>query len=508
MLIHQHFVRIAKQQGGKPAFIDCTSGKTVSYSKALVASLILSEKFRVYDPGFIGIMVPTSAGCGLAFLASLMSGRTPVMINYSTGAERNARYAQKRCNFRTIITSRAFLEKINCQPVEGMIFLEDIMAGVSFTDKIKAAIRSRLPLQMVLRRMHGGSEDDNLVILFTSGSEKDPKAVQLTHRNIWSNIEGFSSLIALSDQDRMLANLPYFHVFGLTVNLLTPLYHGMTIISYANPLDYKMICSIIREHRPTLLVGTPSFLSGYVRKSEQGDFQSLRLAVCGADKCPDTLRAEFLERHNITLIEGYGTTETSPVISANTPEKNKPGSVGQVLPGVQVRIENYETGEDCGPGKVGRILVKGDLVMSGYFDDFEETSMRIRHGWYDTGDMGYLDEDGFLWHCGRLKRFVKIGGEMVSLVQVENVLEKLLPETVSCCVVEIPDPVKGARIVASVTEPVDEKAIMRQMAEHLPNIALPRQIVILEELPKMGSGKIDFRKTTELVLGRLRGASR
>jgi acyl-[acyl-carrier-protein]-phospholipid O-acyltransferase/long-chain-fatty-acid--[acyl-carrier-protein] ligase len=276
----------------------------------------------------------------------------------------------------------------------------------------------------------------------------------------------------------------------------------MSIVSCANPLDNKMICATVKEEQTTLMVGTPSFLWGYLRKSEPGDFESLRLVVCGADKCPDALRQEFLERHGITLYEGYGTTETSPVISVNMPGNNRPGSVGKVLPDVEVRIENYETGKNCKPGETGRIMVKGDLVMKGYFDDLEETSMRIRHGWYDTGDMGFSDEDGFLWHSGRLKRFVKIGGEMVSLVKVENVLERLLPEGASCCVVEVPDALKGAKIIAAVTWPLDEKMVLKQMAEQLPNLALPKQFVIIEELPRMGSGKIDFRTVTEMVGGR------
>jgi len=193
----------------------------------------------------------------------------------------------------------------------------------------------------------------------------------------------------------------------------------------------------------------------------------------------------------------YGTTEASPVISANTHTQNRPGSVGHPLPRVRVRIEHYETEEECPAGEAGKILVKN--VMKGYFDDFEETSFHLRHGWYDTGDMGLLDDDGYLWHLGRLKRFVKIGGEMVSLVKVENVLEDLLPREVSCCVVEVPDAIKGARIVAVVTERVNEKDILKRMSRNLPNIALPKQFVILEDLPKMGTGKIDFRTITDTV---------
>ena len=499
MLLHQHFVKIARRYGNKLAFIDRTSDKRVTYTKALIASLILSEKFKKYPEGFLGIMIPTSAGSALTILGTLMSGKTPVMINYSTGAASNAIYAQKKCTFKTIITSKALLEKINCPVVEGMVFIEDIMEGISAGEKIKAALKAKLPAPLILRMVHGGQEDDNVVILFTSGSEKDPKAVQLTHRNIASNIESFSKAVNIYDHDVMLANLPYFHVFGLTVNLWTPLYFGMTIVAYANPLDYKMVCSIVREEKPTIIVGTPSFLWGYLRKSERDDFASVRLIVSGADKCPETLRKEFLDRHGITLYEGYGATETSPVISTNTPEHNKPGSVGKVLPDVMVRIENYETGKECGIEEVGRILVKGDLVMKGYLDDFEETSMRIRHGWYDTGDMGYLDADGFLWHSGRLRRFIKIGGEMVSLVKVEDVLQKCLPENINCSVVEVPDALKGVRIVAAITQKVDEKKILKQMSEQLPNIALPKQFVVIEELPKMGSGKVDFRTVTDMV---------
>jgi len=499
MLLHQHFIKIAKRYGDKLAFIDRTSDKRITYSKALIASLILADKFRRFPEGFIGIMIPTSAGCALSILGALMGGKTPVMINYSTGAANNAGYAQKKCNFRTIVTSKALLEKINCPVIDGMIFIEDIMEEVSAAEKLKAALKSKLPLSLLCKMTYCGQEDDNLVILFTSGSEKDPKAVQLTHRNISSNIRSFSRILQMYDRDIMLANLPYFHVFGLTVNLWTPLYYGMTMITYANPLDYKMICTIIREEQPTVSVGTPSFLWGYVRKSERGDFKSIRLIVSGADRCQDTLRKEFLDKHGITLYEGYGATETSPVISVNIPEHNRPGSVGKVLPDVRVKIENYETGKQCRVGEVGRILVKGELVMKGYLDDFEETSMRIRHGWYDTGDMGYLDKDGYLWHSGRLKRFVKIGGEMVSMVRVEDTLQKLLPAQVACSVVEVPDALKGVRIVAAVTRKIDEKKVLKQMSERLPNIALPKQFVVIEDLPKMGSGKIDFRTVTDMV---------
>jgi acyl-[acyl-carrier-protein]-phospholipid O-acyltransferase/long-chain-fatty-acid--[acyl-carrier-protein] ligase len=273
----------------------------------------------------------------------------------------------------------------------------------------------------------------------------------------------------------------------------------MTIVTYANPLEFKAICTVAREEKVTLMVGTPTFFLGYLNKSEPGDFSTVRIMITGADKCPDVLRKGFLDKHGIVLLEAYGATETSPAITANTHKNNRPGSVGKVIPNVQVRMEHYETGEECKVSEIGKILVKGDNVMKGYFDDFEQTSLSIRHGWYDTGDMGYMDEDGYLWHVGRLKRFIKIGGEMVSLIKVEDVLEKFLPPDVQCCVVEVPDALRGAKIVAAVTHSIDEKAVLKKMSEHLPNIALPKQFVVIEELPKMGSGKIDFRKITDMT---------
>lgn len=499
MLLHQEFIRNARKFGSKPAIVDRFLDKNVSYEKALIASLILANKFRRYRDGFIGIMVPTSAGCMLSILGVLMAGKVPVMINYSTGAANNAEYAQRKCGFKTIIASRALLEKIGCRLVSGMVFIEDIMESVGPLDKVAALVKAKLPLSFLLKSVHEGEPDDNLVILFTSGSEKDPKAVQLTHRNIGSNVLDIGRVLTVTSEDVMLANLPLFHVFGHNVDFWLPLLYGMTIVAYANPLEYRKVSSIVREEKVSLMVGTPSFFAGYLRQSDPGDFASLRVAVAGADKTPDSLREGFLQKHNLELCEGYGTTETSPVVSTNLPGANKPGSIGKVLPSVRVKIVDINTGEALPPGGEGKILVKGDLVMKGYFDDLEETSLRIKDGWYETGDMGVLDEEGYLWHRGRLKRFVKIGGEMVSLVKVETVMQNLLPEGVDCCVVEVPDSLKGAKIVAAVTAEVGERRLLKAMADELPAIALPKQFVVLGEFPKMGSGKIDFRSITEMV---------
>ncbi len=499
MLLHHQFIDKAKSFNKKLAIHDFTTQTELSYSRSLIASLILTRFFNKLDQGFIGVMLPTSAGCILAKLALLMSGRTPVMINYSTGAEQNAKYAQGKCDFKNIITSKKLLEKIECPFVDGMLYIEDFMAEITTGMKLRAAATAALPAGLIKQLVHKGKEDDTAVILFTSGSEKDPKAVQLTHKNIVSNINSVTPVFNFRSDDVFLCALPFFHVFGLTVNLWLPLFHGMTLLTYANPLEFKTVCNIVRDHKATFLVGTPAFFWGYLRKSEPGDFSSLRIALTGADKCPNALREGFKTKHDITLYEGYGATECSPVISTNTPEFNRPGSVGKPIPDLSVRIEHYETGEEAELGEDGRILVKGDSVMKGYFNDFEQTSLHIRRGWYDTGDMGNIDEDGYLWHVGRLKRFVKIGGEMLSLVKIEDVLEKLLPEDSHCCIVEIPDATKGAKIIAVVTTALDEKTVLKQMAKQLPSIALPKIFLVWESLPKMGSGKIDFRTITEMA---------
>jgi len=336
-------------------------------------------------------------------------------------------------------------------------------------------------------------------MLFTSGSEKDPKAVPLSHLNLTSNIANFGAYINITESDIILANLVFFHIFGLTVNLWVSFYYGMTMVTYANPLDFQTVSRIARDEKPTIMVGTPSFFWGYLHKSEPGDFKTLRLMVAGADKCPDALRAGYKEKHGVTLLEGYGATETSPVISVNSHEYNRPGSTGKVIPGVEVRLENFETGELCKTGETGKIMVKGDSVMKGYYNDPELTAEALKDGWYNTGDMGFFDQDGYLWHAGRFKRFAKVGGEMISLVKVENILETYLPAGISCCVVEVSDEKKGSYIVATVSGEVHKTEILRKMMNDLPIIALPREFIVISELPMMPTGKIDFRTVTRMV---------
>jgi acyl-[acyl-carrier-protein]-phospholipid O-acyltransferase/long-chain-fatty-acid--[acyl-carrier-protein] ligase len=501
--LHQAFISSAKQFSSDIAVVDRNMRKTLSYKRLLTGALLLTRRFKKFDDGYLGIMIPNSAGCILSIIAAQFSGKTPVMINYSTGAAENAEYAQKKCSFHTIITSRALLEKLECRQVPGMIFIEDIVSSVSIFEKIIAAIKTSLPASFISKLVYKGNPEDTAVILFTSGSEKSPKAVDLTHKNLSTNITSAEQVFNFSREDVMLCNLPYFHVFGFMANMWLPLIMGLKLVVYANPLDFKTVVRIIREEKVSLMWGTPFFLRGYLKQADKDDFASVRTVVSGADKLPDQLRLAYQDKFGIELFEGYGVTETSPVISVNLPGAHKPGSIGKPIPGVEVKITQIDSDEEVPVGDEGKILVRGDMVMRGYLGDIEETSLKIREGWYETGDMGMLDEDGYLWHRGRLKRFAKIGGEMVSLVHVESVLETLLPEGIECCVVDIPDARKGASIVVAVDGKIDDKKISKQLAGNLPAIAVPRKFLVFEELPKMGSGKIDFRTTTEMVKEKL-----
>ena len=499
MILHEQFITKAKEHKNRMAIIDCSAARRITYSKALVTALIFANRFKSYRDQYIGVMVPTSAAAYLTIVGILMAGKTPVILNYSTGAEQNCQYAKEMIGFETIITSKALLEKVGAPISEGMVLLEEFAQSISPLEKLNALLQSLLPAKWLLRRFPTTQIEDTAAILFTSGSESNPKAVMLSHKNLNSNLKGIIQVYRLDEHHIVFNALPIFHVFGLTTGFWLPLVLGAPVVTYANPLEFKKIPACIRKEKATLIAGTPTFFADYLRAAKPGDFASVQLMVVGADKTPDWLREAYRKEHQIELLEGYGATETSPVIATNTPEANRPGSVGKPLPGVRVKITDVATGEELPPGKEGKIMVKGDLVMKGYYGDLENTYLRIRDGWYDTGDMGVLDEDGYLWHRGRLKRFVKIGGEMISLVRTEIELSKLLPDGVECCVVDVPDRRKGARLVAAVTAEVDKEKLTKELSSHLPSIAVPKIFVVLDELPKMGSGKIDFRSVTKKV---------
>lgn len=497
--LHQRFIKIAQKFGARIAVHDKATGADYTYSRMLIASLILKGHIGKIKGKYIGIMLPTSMGCMLGVIGTLMNGKIPVMINYSTGAIENCRYAREKCNFKTILTSKKLMEKLNLEPIDHMVYVEDILAGVTTISKLKAALISKLPFPVLKHIVHSGPVSEVSVILFTSGSEKEPKAVQLSHRNIIHNVDAVPQMVHLDHKDVFISILPFFHVFGLTTNFWIPVLLGATMVTYPNPLDYKTVSDLVRDYKVTFMTATPSFFYGYLQKSTPGDFSTIRFAIAGADKLPMKVYEGFLQKHKIKIYEGYGTTETSPVISTNYPGIHKLGSIGKPIPGVNVRIMDIHTDKVLGHGVEGKIMVKGDLVMEGYLGDLEETSLRIRNDWYDTGDIGMMDEDGYLWHRGRLKRFVKVGGEMVSLVKVEDILSRLLPEDVICCVVDIPNPTKGADVVAAVANgDFDMKAVLSKLKKELPSIAIPKKFYVIDEIPMMSSGKVNFREVEHI----------
>ncbi len=494
MQLHHLFIDRAQKMKNKTAVYDSLMDKSLSYQKFLISALILSKKLRKYQTYYIGILLPNSLGCFISLMATLFSGKVPVMINYSTGVKTNCEYAMQKCGFDTILTSKKFIEKLNLEQMPEMVFLEDIIRKFSFFDKIMGALKSKFAKSFV----HQGELDDAAIILFTSGSEKEPKATQLSHRNIIANINGCGDAFSFHEQDIFLSSLPMFHVFGLTTTFFIPIVIGCKIVSHPSPLEYKKIINSIKKHQITILVSTPTFLYGYCKKAERGDLDSVRISVAGGDKLSKNIYDDCKEKHNLIIYEGYGTTETSPVISVNTEENYRLGSIGKPLNNVEVKIVGVDSFKELERNQVGKILVKGELVMLGYLDDLEETSMRIRDGWYDTGDMGYLDDDGFLWHKGRLKRFIKVGGEMISLVAIENKIESFLGVDAHVCVVGLSHPTKGSKIVAAITEKVDKKELLKKLRKELAPILMPKDILYFEKLPLLGSGKVDFKKVTAI----------
>ncbi|HHV37054.1 MAG TPA: AMP-binding protein [Candidatus Cloacimonetes bacterium] len=500
LLLHQIFIRSAKKFPKRIAVYDKTTMQDYSYEKLLIASLILKGHIGKIRGKYIGILLPTGAGGMLTILGTLMNGKIPVMINYATGAIENCKYAQEKCQFRTIITSKQLLKKMGLEPIEDMIFVEDILSKVTLASKLKAAALSKLPFAVLKNLVHTGDINETSVILFTSGSEREPKAVQLSHKNILHNVISFPKMIHLDENEVFGSILPLFHVFGLTVNFWLPITIGASMMAYANPLEYRTVCEHIRQYKVSFIAATPAFFYGYLQRSKPGDFESVRIAIAGADKLSDKIYEGFLAKHNLTVYEGYGTTETSPVISTCFPGDHKEGSIGRPIPNTQVKILDIHTDELLPANREGKIMVKGDLVMEGYLHDLEQTTLRIRNGWYDTGDIGLMDEDGYLFHRGRLKRFVKIGGEMVSLVNVEEHLSELLPDDVICCVVDIPNPTKGADVVAAVANgDFDMNKVLKKLKKHLPAIAVPKKFYVIEDIPMMASGKVNFREVEKIV---------
>lgn len=481
----QSITRVGKS---KPLVEDPLTGR-LSGRKVQIGAAVLARKImEITGPGeTVGLMLPNAGGAAVTFFAVQAAGRVAAMLNYTAGAA-NMKSACKAAGVKTVLTSQAFIEKAKLGPISEalaedvkLIYLEDVRETISGRDKLRGFIDAG-------KMLHARDAKDPAVILFTSGSEGTPKGVVLSHRNFVANIAQIFARFDITPADIIFNVLPIFHSFGLTGGMLLPMLSGMKCFLYPSPLHYRQIPELIYATNATVLFGTDTFLSGYARSANAYDLRSLRYIVAGAEAVKDTTRQTYSEKFGLRILEGYGVTETAPVLAVNTPMFNRSGTVGRFLPGIEPKLEPVPGIEEG-----GRLSVRGDNVMTGYLRAenpgmLEETP----GGWHDTGDIVDIDGDGFVRIKGRAKRFAKIAGEMVSLAAVEQICAGLWPDH-PVAVAALPDARKGERLVLVTTNKDADRA---QVQEHMrkagtPELMMPAEVRILPELPLLGSGKID-----------------
>lgn len=494
--------------GGKYIAMVDGDERAVTYDELIRAALALGSALkRGTRPGeSVGIMLPTGAAAVIAFFAVSAYGRVPAMLNFTAGAAA-LKSAIATARIRRVVTAHRFIELGKFEdlvgalkPIAELVYLEDERERLSPIDKARAALGQIAPGLVAAAVPHARPA----VVLFTSGTEGDPKGVALSHLNLLSNVEQVRAHIPLYQADVLFNPLPTFHCFGLTVGALMPLLLGIKVVFHPTPLQPREIVRRIKASRATILLSTDTFISQYARAGEQGDLNSLRLAVCGAERLRDETRALLRKTNNIELIEGYGVTEASPVIAANQPSANRPGTVGRLLKGIEVRLEPVE-----GIAHAGRLFVRGPNVMLGYIQR-ENPGVLVAPagGWHDTGDVVSIDEEGFLAIKGRVKRFAKIGGETVALDVVESCASALWPEF-SHASVAVSGGRKGEEIVLVTTCPDAKRTDFVGWAHNhgVSELAVPRRYLVVDTVPVLGTGKTDYVKVEKIVAEALRGGS-
>jgi acyl-[acyl-carrier-protein]-phospholipid O-acyltransferase / long-chain-fatty-acid--[acyl-carrier-protein] ligase len=474
--------------------------RALTYRELVRASLALGHALKrgTRSGEAVGILLPTGIASVISVFAVSAYGRVAAMLNFTAGLQ-NLQTAVSMAKIKRIITAHRFIELGKFEALETglaaeaeLIYLEDVRQGLSVFNKAAAAIGSFLPYAVAARP----SPDKPAVILFTSGTEGEPKGVALSHANILANIEQVRAHVRFYETDVLLNPLPTFHSFGLTIGALAPIYFGVKAVLHPTPRHPHDIVRRIREHRATILLSTDTFVSQYVRAAQDGDLSSLRLAVCGAERLHDETRQLVKRNYQVELLEGYGVTETAPVISANQPGANRPGTVGHVLPGIETRIEPVE-----GIREGGRLLVRGPNVMLGYLCPGDPAGLQEPPGgWHDTGDVVSLDDDGYLVIRGRLKRFAKIGGETVSLTVVENCASALWPEHAHAAIA-VPDERKGESILLVTTNAdATRNDLLTWTRNHgVPELAVPRRVIPVTDIPVLGTGKTDYIGVAKLA---------
>jgi acyl-[acyl-carrier-protein]-phospholipid O-acyltransferase/long-chain-fatty-acid--[acyl-carrier-protein] ligase len=425
------------------------------------------------------------------------------MLNFTAGAANLAVACQTACT-KVILSSKAFVEKSNLSAVvdvlaktQKIVWLEDLRASATLGDKLHAIVESGRPLSKRL-------PDEPAAVLFTSGSEGTPKGVVLSHRNILSNIAQIEARYDITPRDVVFNVLPVFHSFGLTGGMLLPLIAGMKCFLYPSPLHYRQIPEMIYGSNATVMFGTDTFLAGYARTANPYDFRSLRYVVAGAEPVKAETRRVYMEKFGLRIMEGYGVTETAPVLAVNDPMMNRAGTVGRLMPDVEHRLETVPGIEEG-----GRLFVRGPNVMAGYYLADNPGVLKPPHeGWHDTGDIVTVDQLGFVTIKGRAKRFAKIAGEMVSLAQVEQMLSDYAPDHLHA-VVAAPDPKKGERLILVTTGRDATRAAVQQhlKAKGATELMAPSEVMIVDAIPLLGSGKTDYVQLAKLVAERLARAA-
>jgi acyl-[acyl-carrier-protein]-phospholipid O-acyltransferase/long-chain-fatty-acid--[acyl-carrier-protein] ligase len=477
----------------------------LTYRKLLIAADLLAKKMNVAGAERVGVLLPNVAVTPIVLMSLWCLGKVPAILNFSTGAATMLVCAQL-AGLKQIITSKVFVEKakLNLQPLTEagivLIYVEDLKAAISSGGKLKSALRLSLNPKAILQPTTFSSHaDGTAVILFTSGSEGMPKGVELTHRNLLANIRQMLATTDLQDGDRIFCSLPLFHSFGLTVGTLLPLVRGMFVFVYPSPLHYRVVPTAFYDTNCTVMLGTNTFLNGYARKAHAYDFRSLRYMFAAAEKLQEATAQVWAQKFGVRILEGYGATECAPCISLNTPLEPQYGSVGKLMPGMEYKIEPIE-----GVAEGGRLFVRGPNLMKGYLNPDANEKFKALGGWYDTGDIVKVDENGFFTILGRMKRFAKISGEMVSLTAVEDALAGAFPQYGLRCqiaVISQPDADKGERLIAVSNEPklTLEEIRAAIKGKGLSNLCVPREIKTVREIPKLGTGKVNHRELQKMI---------
>jgi acyl-[acyl-carrier-protein]-phospholipid O-acyltransferase / long-chain-fatty-acid--[acyl-carrier-protein] ligase len=512
------FVRSARRHPFRLAMADSQSPK-VSFGAALVKAIFLARRLKTVWAGqkMVGLLLPPSVPGALVNFAAMLLGKVPVNLNY-TLSEPSLASCIRQCEIKTVVTSKAFLEKVKLTVPCELVLIEERAARPGAVEKLVAFFMAwMLPARWLERAV--GSEkkvelDDLATVIFSSGSTGEPKGVMLSHYNIVSNIEQMEQVFSLDGRDRFLGVLPFFHSFGFTGTLCLPAVLGVGAVYHANPLDAKTIGQLVCEHKVTFLLATPTFLQLYMRGCTPEQFGSVGVVAVSAEKLPERLASAFEEQFGVRPFEAYGCTECAPAVAVNTHDFRsagfhqvgvKRGRIGHPLPGICVRIVDAETQQPLALGQSGLMLVRGPNVMQGYLGQPEKTAEVLRDGWYITGDVAALDEDGFLQITDRLSRFSKIGGEMVPHIRVEEKLHELAGATEQCFVVTgVPDEKKGERLVVlhKLAEAKWAELSAKLPQLDLPNLWKPRadQFYHVEALPMLGTGKLDLRMIRQLAI--------